>query len=299
MTLDRRTFLRASAGAVALAAGGVLAADAPGKRALKKAVMYATIGYKGGVLEKFQALKAAGFDGVEPMSHMNQDEVVKALEATGLKAAGVCCSTHWAKPLSHSSEKVREESLDGLFQALKDAKRYGAPSVLLVPGRVTKDVTYKEVFDRSIEGVRKAIPLAETLGVKIAVENVWNDFITKPEQAREYLDAVKSDAVGWHLDVGNTGRYNAPETWIPVLGAKLVNLHIKEFDTRAMTPANPAKGFGAKLMEGTNDWPAIMKALDAVGYSGWGISEQPGSQSADAAALKDLADRIDRIYASK
>ena len=53
-----------------------------------------------------------------------------------------------------------------------------------------------------------------------------------------------------------------------------------------------------KLLEGTNNWPAIMKALDAVGYDGWGISEQPGAQSKDAAALKDLADRMDKIFAS-
>ena len=37
--------------------------------------MYATMTYKGSVLEKFKAVKAAGFEGVEPMSHMRQDEV--------------------------------------------------------------------------------------------------------------------------------------------------------------------------------------------------------------------------------
>ena len=41
-----------------------------------------------------------------------------------------------------------------------------------------------------------------------------------------------------------------------------------------------------------------MKALDDVGYKGWGISEQPGDQSKDDAALKDLAERMDRVFAS-
>jgi hypothetical protein len=41
-----------------------------------------------------------------------------------------------------------------------------------------------------------------------------------------------------------------------------------------------------------------MKALDEAGYEGWGISEQPGSQSANADALKDLAERMDKAFAS-
>ena len=98
--------------------------------------MYATLSYPGPVLEKFRAVKAAGFEGVEPMSHMNQDEVLKALEETGLKAASVCCDTHWSKPLSDPDESVRRDGREGLVQALKDAKRYGATSVLLVPGVV-------------------------------------------------------------------------------------------------------------------------------------------------------------------
>src|SRR5207249_6183889 len=92
--------IRAGSGALAAVAlapshlGAANSAAAPTKRKIMKGIMYATVGLKGSVLEKFKALKEAGFDGVEPMSHMNQDEVVKALEETGLKAASVCCNTH-------------------------------------------------------------------------------------------------------------------------------------------------------------------------------------------------------------
>src|SRR6185436_7099405 len=148
------------------------AEEKPKQRSLQKAIMYATIGYKGAVLEKFRAMKTAGFEGVEAMSHMNQDEVVKAYEETGLKCASVCCSTHWNKTLSDPDEMVRAEGLEGWKQALRDAKRYGGSSVLLVPGVARKGVSYQECSDRSIAEIRKAIPLAAELGVKIAVENV-------------------------------------------------------------------------------------------------------------------------------
>lgn len=300
-TIHRRDFLKQTSGALAVVALGQAATtaadEAPKRRTIQKAIMYATIGHKGSVMEKFQAVKAAGFAGVEPMSHMNQDEVVKALEATGLKAASVCCNTHWSQPLSHPDEKKRQEGLEGVLIALKDAKRYGATSILLVPGVVNKDVTYDDCFKRSINEIRKALPLAKELNVKIAVENVWNNFITKPEQAKAFLDEIDSPMVGWHLDVGNTVRFNPPETWIPVLGKRIVKLHIKEY-SKTKGRVNAYEGFNVQFFEGDNNWTAIMKALDDVGYQGWGISEQPGAQTKDAAALKELAGRMDKIFAS-
>src|SRR2546426_4123268 len=116
--LNRREFLKVSSGALAAAAFSstpVIGADAvTRKRNIKKAIMYATIGFKGSVLEKFKAIKEAGFEGVEPMSHMNREEVMRAFQETGLKAASVCCNTHWDKPLSDPNPAVREAGLAGL-----------------------------------------------------------------------------------------------------------------------------------------------------------------------------------------
>jgi L-ribulose-5-phosphate 3-epimerase len=286
---QRRDFLKAaSTGTAAVLLGQETAR--PAARALHKAIMYATIGLKGTVLEKFQAVKAAGFEGVEPMSHMKQQEVLAALEATGLKAASVCCDTHWAKPLSDPDEKVRREGLEGLQQALKDAKAYGATSVLLVPADARKGGSYDECFHRSVAEIRKAVPLAKELGVKIAVENVWNEFITKPDQAVAFLDAIDSPMVGWHFDIGNAIRYGLPEEWIPILGKRILKLHIKEYSA--------LKKFNVALLEGDNHWPAIMKALDQVGYQGWGISEQPRQQARDVDSMRQLSERMDRVFAS-
>ena len=303
--LNRRDFLKLGSGAVSGGHAGQEppsrpAAEPAKKRKIRKAMMYATISFKGTVLEKFQALKAAGFEGVEPMSHMNQDEVRKALDETGLKAASVCCATHWEKRLSDPDEKVRQEAREGVQRALEDAKHYGATSVLVVPGKVCHrqkkegNVTYDECFKRSVAEIKQLVPVAKETGVKIAIENVWNDFITKPEQAKDFLAAIDSEHVGWHFDIGNVLRYGKPEEWIPVLGKRILNLHIKEY----RASSSPSRGFGVKLLEGDNKWPAIMKALDDIGYEGWGISEQPGDQSKDAAALKDLSERMDRIFAS-
>lgn len=299
---SRREFLGQSGAALAVLAAAAplqgMAADAApaSKRSIKKAIMFATVGGKGSVLEKMQAVKAAGFEGVEPMSHMSQDEVVKGLEATGLKAASVCCATHWHDTLTHNSAAVRDKGLEGLKQALRDAKRYGATSVLLVPGVVSKEVSYADAWTRSQEQIRKAIPLAEELQVKIAIENVWNNFLLSPLEAAHFVDEFKSPWVGWHFDIGNVIHYGWPEQWITTLGKRISRLHIKEYSRDKSDKQGRWAGFSAKFLEGSNDWPRVMKALDEIGYSGWGIAEQGGGDSPEG--LKDLADRMDKIFAS-
>src|SRR5687768_18211400 len=130
----RREFLTTTAAASALALGGqTFAAETAKKRPIKKAIMYSTIGVGKTVMEKFQAAKAAGFEGVEAMSHYDQDEVLKARDETGLQIPSVCGTHHWAKPLSHPNPSTREQAVEALKQTLRDAKRYGATSVLLVP----------------------------------------------------------------------------------------------------------------------------------------------------------------------
>ena len=296
--LNRREFLKAGSGALAAVALAPIHPHAavPAKRKIKKAIMYATVNLKGSVQEKFKAIKEAGFEGVEPMSHMDQDEVLKALEENGLQAASVCCNTHWNKPVSDPNPAVREEGLNGLKQALRDAKRYGASSVLFVAAVVKKEVSYVDAYKRSQEEIRKAIPLAEELGVKIAIENVWNHFLLSPLEAARYVDEFNSPWVGWHFDVGNVITYGWPEQWIRILGKRIQKLHIKEFSRDKANKEGLGKGFDVAFLKGDNNWPAVMKALDEIGYEGWGIAEQWGADSVEG--LEKLSEEMDRIFAS-
>lgn len=292
--MRRRTFLQLAAAAAARSVLPLSAATPP--RALRKAIMYSTIGLKGSVLEKFQAMRAAGFEGVEPMGAMNRDEVLAALRATGLQAASVCCHTHWVKPLSAPDAPTRQIGFDGLVHSLQDAHAYGASSVLLVPGVARNGVTYQQCFDRSLAEIRRAIPVARDLGVRIAIENVGNDFILQPRQAVDYLDACNSEWVGWHFDIGNAGRHGPAEDWIRALGPRILRIHVKDYTSRA-TPPGAKSAERPRLLDGETNWPAVMAALDQAGYRGWAISEQPAAQAANLEAATDLARRMDRIFA--
>lgn len=296
-SINRRDFLRTSTAALTLASlAPPLAIAENAKRSIKKGIMWGTIGVKGSVLEKMKAVKEAGFDGVEMMSHMDQAEVLKAKAASGLEIPSVCGTHHWGKPLSDPNPAVRAEGLEALLQTLRDAKAFGASSVLLVPAVVNAKVSYQEAYERSQAEIRKAVPLAEELGVKIAIENVWNQFLLSPLEAARFVDEFKSPAVGWHFDVGNVINYGWPEQWVRALGKRIQKLHIKEFSRTKADKEGKWAGFHAALLEGDNNWPEVMKAIDEVGYHGWAITEQGGGETPEG--LKDLADRLARILAS-
>jgi L-ribulose-5-phosphate 3-epimerase len=303
MLVPRREFLQRGALAlVALKSFGLFpppaqaAASAGPTRKLRKGIMWSTVGVPGSVLEKMKAVKDAGFEGVEMNSHMDQEEVLRARDETGLVIPSVCGARHWNKPLSDPNEQVRAEGLAALQQTLRDAKRYGASSVLLVPAVVTKQVTYDQAWDRSRAEIRKAIPLATELGLKIAIENVGNQFLLSPLEAARYVDEFESPSVGWHFDVGNNFSNGGwPEQWIRILGKRIQKLHIKEFVRRQRNQPPPGPG-PVRLLEGDNDWPSIMKAVDDIGYTGWAITEQPGGDTRDG--LADLAQRLGRILAA-
>jgi len=298
-SLSRRSFLHlagtaAAASAVSLATSPLHAQNA--NRKIQKGIMLGTVGVKGSLLEKLQAVKAAGFAGVEPMSHMDRDEVRRGLDATGLVCASVCGAHHWSKPLSHPSENVRKEGLDALLHTLRDAKAYGAQSVLLVPGVCNDTIPYDVAMERAFTEISKAVPLAEELKVAISIENVWNSMFLSPVEAAQFVDRFKSQYVGWHFDIGNVINYGWPEQWVSVLGKRINRLHIKEYSRQRADKEGKWKGFDVEFLKGDNNWPKVMKALDEIGYAGWGIAEQGGAGSPEG--LQKLSNEMTTIFAS-
>lgn len=268
----------------------------PKRPGMKKALMFGMVKTEGALLDKFRMLKEIGFEGVELDSPgFDVKEVLDARDQTGLQICGVVDSVHWKQTLSDPDPAVRAAGLEGLRTALRECQQYGGSSVLLVPAVVNKQVSYADAYVRSQAEIRKALPLAAELRIKIAVENVWNQFLLSPLEAARYVDEFRSPWLGWHLDIGNLITFGWPEHWINVLGKRIVKLHIKEFSRKKRDEQGLRAGFNVNLGEGDCDWPSVMKALDAVGFRGWGSAEVAGGGREQ---LADVADRMTRIFES-
>lgn len=296
--ISRRDFLGTTAGTLAavsvIGANFALppslpAAEKKSGRKLRKAVKFGMIRIDGSIEDKFNLIKSLGFEGVEfnsPDSSIDKTEALRAQEKTGIMIHGVIDSVHWGTRLSDPDAKVRAKGVEALRTALNDAKYYGATTVLLVPGKVTNPETenYDQVYSRSQEEIRKVIPQAEDLGVKIAIEVVWNDFITKPEQLVQYVDDFKNPIVGAYFDVSNMLKYRRPAAeWIRLLGKRMLKFDFKGYSHEKQWVA---------IGEGDENWPEVLKALDEIGYDGWATSEVAGGGEKE---LRDIAERMNRV----
>ncbi len=304
-SVDRRAFLGGAAGVAAslLATRRLPARDAedaaaappPRKvRKIRKALKLSMVRLDGTWEERFRVLREVGFDGVEPGAPSDLDlaELVAASEATGLALPGVVGSRHWQQPLNHPDEAVRTAGRLAIEQGLRDAKTLGASTLLVVPAVVNRDWRYEDAYRLSQAELRKVVPLAEELGVKIAIENVWNGFLLSPLEAARYVDAFESDAIGWYLDVGNLVRYAWPEHWVRTLGHRVLKLDVKDYSRKKQNEEGLWKGFEAEIGDGDSDWPRVMAALDEIGFEGWASAEVGGG---GRERLKEIADRMDRV----
>lgn len=296
--IGRRDFLHTTAAVTAGAVAGIMSSFGQEKKPrLRKAVKYAMIQVKGGShRDRLDLAKKCGFAGVEIDSPgtPDLDDLVKASKETGVVVHGVIDSVHWRDTLSHPDEKVRAKGLEALLTAIKDAKTVGADTVLLVPGVVNDDATYEQVWERSRAEVAKALPAAEKARVKIAIEVVWNNFITKPEQLVEYVDSFKSEWVAAYFDVSHMIKYGvAPAEWIRKLGKRMVKFDFKAYSkAKAKAAGKEGAGFQAEIGEGDEDWPEVLKALAEIGYNGWATAEVGGGGEEH---LRKISAQMDKV----
>lgn len=263
----------------------------------KKAVKIGMVGEGSTLTEKFLLLRELGYDGIELDSpnNLKLDEVLAAKEASGLTVHGVVDSAHWSQPFSSPDAAVRAEGAKALETALRDAKAYGASTVLVVPAVVNKQVSYAQAWERAHAEIARFVPLAEELGVAIAFENVWNNFLLSPVEAARWVDSFGSKSVGAYFDVGNVLRYGWPEHWIQALGPRILKVDVKEFSRKKMNDEGLWKGFDVELHDGDCDWPAVTAALRVHGYAGWFTAEVAGGKRD---RLARLAADLDRIFAA-
>jgi L-ribulose-5-phosphate 3-epimerase len=238
-------------------------------------------------LSTFQLLKEAGFEGVELISPNDLDlhEVLSARDKTGLIIHGVSGGRHWRDPLSDPDPAVVARGMAAIRQEFADCKAYGGTTVLVVPAVVNKKVGYRDAYRRSQKNIRELIPDAQSHGIKIAIEEVWNKFLLSPVEFARYIDEFESPWVGAYFDVGNVVEFGYPEEWIRELGKRILKVHIKEY-------AKP-KRFDYRLGEGREiDWVAVRSALKDVGYNGWISAEVAYG---DLEAMKDVVRRMNQL----
>ena len=215
------------------------------KVVLKKALGLGMITEDLSLTDKFKLAKELGFDGVELNSPVDftMKEIMEAKEKSGIETPTVVNKDHWSVPLSDPDPEVRKKCIASVAKSLEEIKELGGDTVLVVPGVVNDKVSYEDAYITSQNSIRELIPYAEKTGMQIGLENVWNNFLISPVEAKRYIDEINHPLVGWYFDIGNVLRYGWPEHWIKTLNRRIMKLHIKEFSRELMNSAGLWEGF--------------------------------------------------------
>lgn len=263
-----------------------------------------------------QLAKDAGFDGIElnydldsdlsPKSGTKEFTAIRRMaDDIGIAISGVCSFLFWPYPLTSNdpSERARGMELAGLMT--RAAHDLGTDNLLVVPGavhmpwRADHDPTPNDVCDRRArEAIGKLLPQAEKLNVHLNMENIFfNGFLLSPMEMVDFVDSFSSQYVQVHFDTGNIMEYQFPEHWIPILGSRIKNVHLKEYTKKGTDHSLEAF---RPLLDGTTNWPAVLEAFDKVGYDGYLTFEyfHPYEHFPEA-LIYQTADSLDRMLGLK
>ena len=229
-------------------------------------------------------IKRAGFDGVElwlggtPWLKVETPDaavtaLARAVRDAGLAVSNVSNTLDWDHPVSSRDPKVREQAFRHLERQIEVAHLVGSDAILMVAGIVTEEIPYNEVYQRTVESVRRLAGPAGRAGVRIGCENCNAEqrFLMSPREFATFLDDVGSPHVGIHLDVGNIHETGFAEQWIEIHGPRITRIHMKDVHRHRGRCGD--QSVYTNIFLGDNNWPAIRAALDKVGYDGWLVAE--------------------------
>ncbi len=183
---------------------------------------------------------------------------------------------------------LRSTGIDLVRRLIDFAALTGAPNLLIVPGVVTSRIGYEDAYRRLEDAIALLKAEAEKARVGLGLENVWGRFLYSPLEMRDFVDKFASPWVGVHFDVGNVLQFGHPDQWIRILGRRLLNIHLKDYNESI----NNIRAF-TWLFQGDVPWDRVMQALRDVGYDGYLIAEVPPYPYAPEQGIRDTSRRID------
>lgn len=268
---------------------------------LRKGLRDSCLGAESTVPDVFRLAGVGGFDGVELTlpatgsfslrATQAERQELRRLAADGPPIFSLNAGLPWQYSASSLDAESRAEGQALVRCSIDLASDLDVDTLLYIPGVVTDDQPFGQVWDAARAATEALLPAAEAAGVTLAVENVWNALILSPRDMLEFVDGFDSPYLRVYFDVGNVMQFGRPQHWIEALGAeRIARVHVKDFTLR------PGGWLGfTQLLHGDVDWPVVMQTLHRVGYSGWITPEVSPSSAAAEAWVAELSAAMDTI----
>lgn len=242
----------------------------------------------GSLEEKLAKAAQWGADGVELMtSQPRQIDVIQLKSMLDKYRLGVAAAASGAISLAmgftllNADPQVAQEARLRLYELIDLAAALGAPFVTIGSFRGKLAWVGEGAREKLIETLREAAAYAQTRSIRIALEALnryEGDIVNNHIEGLTFLDEVDHPAVGLLLD---TYHVNIEESsWTTpfertMQAGKLFHVHLG--DNNRLPPGR-----------GLIDFPAIVKTLRQVGYTGYLTAELLAKPDPDTAARETL-----------
>ncbi len=220
-------------------------------------------------IEKFDA---AGIGGItvwrQALDGQDIEKVGHTIRASNIEIVSLCRGGFFpAQHLGGLDAAIADNQ-----QAVREAAELGAPMVVLVCGAIPGQSLQKS-RDQIIAGIRAVLPVAESLGVKLAIEPLHPMYaddrsaINTMESANDVCDEIDHPLVGIALDVYHVWWDPNLEREIARCAAadRLFAYHICDWKTPTTDLLNDRGLMG----EGCIDLPRMRKLVEKYGFTGF------------------------------
>lgn len=166
----------------------------------------------------------------------------------------------WTDPDPHYRAIRREHTK----RALHLAKELGAPNITTEPGGLlTNEQSWETGAAIFYEELMPCVELAERLSVELLIEPEPQLLIERFDQYLEFVDRIKSPAVGLNFDIGHAYCVGEdPQDWVERMAEHTRHYHFEDI-AASRVHAHLIPGRGAI------NFAATLSAISRTDYQGW------------------------------
>ncbi len=270
-------------------------------------------GARTGYEQVLDEIAATGYQGTElgdwGFLPTDPEALRSELEIRDLALLGSWVGVAYAELDAHASGEAQAVRVAGLMHAVACDQPFivlgddhsSVPLRFEYAGRIgpehALDAAGWKNFTQGVNRIARAV--RKKIGLRSVFHHHCATWVETPEETRKLLDLTDPEYVGLCLDTGHC-RFGGgdPLTMLHEHADRIWHVHFKDFDPEIAARArlegwnyreSVRHGVFCELGDGDVDFPAVVKALDALGYDGWIVVEQdvlPGMGSPKESARR-------------
>lgn len=258
--------------------------------------------------EVYRLAKDSGYEAVDvcvwDYNYETKEDIRRSLDKYGLKVSSFICFSR----LPALDEREYRAAIQYNLDMLDDAEYFGAKVFMVIPMLEEEDLrgrTEKEALDHSLDGLKKIVPVANSRGMDVVIED--SNFLNMPMTTMEELDYILDYVPGLKLVYDSANMIlvdEDPVEYYEHFKGRIGHIHLKDMRYAYESDHGDLNVRGEKMtaaIHGTGmvDFPELLKKIKTSGYDRYLTVELPDitRERNDAMIMTVLREYVEKLLA--